>query len=127
MKKVTHTFKKMLRIFAAKHERHHSMSSIDIARTIFSLINIALGLVAWCVPFISVLRRKYTVITSWCSFISCALALIMWVATQMQFAQRGDWSGVIDTAPAGLFVCVCLLCVTVIMNVWALLRSKKLD
>ena len=89
-----------------------------------SYFAIAFGLIAWIVPITALFRRKYGVLAAWGSLIPCAASLVMWVAAQLQMAYHSDWSGIYDTAPTGLKVCVILVALTVILNACAYLRGK---
>jgi len=93
--------------------------------SILAWLALPIGLVAWFVPFIAALRGKYSVKISCCSFIPCAVALVFWNASLLQFINKGDMSALMDVAPTGVFVCIVLAAVTVILNAFALLRSRK--
>ena len=92
---------------------------------VLGLAALPIGLVAWFVPFIAGLRGKYTVAISWWSFIPCAVALVFWNASLLQFVNKGDMSSIMDVAPTGAWVCVILVAVTVGLNVVALVRGRK--
>lgn len=88
----------------------------------FNLASLLLGLTAWGLGIVKILRRKQT------AFLMSASYLCMGTAMVLQFFElrhrilTGDLSAVLDIYPAMAWVTLVLLLGTVLLNVIALFR-----
>lgn len=94
----------------------------------FSLLNVAsvlLGLVAWCIPTVCIIRKQYTAISSLGSFAACIFALLMQMIYQWHLVDIEDWSALLDTSEAVVRVSAFLAVTTIALNLLCVLRSRK--
>lgn len=102
----------------------------------FSLLNLAsllLGLIAWILPIISIMQYKKHENKSWIilsiiSISSCAISLFLQIIYNNNLVQINDWSAIMDTTNALVFVSSVLLVVTISLNaVTTMIYYKRLD
>ena len=89
-----------------------------------------LGLVAWTLPVISLIRNKknlshHTVIFSTLSLSSCAISLYFQLLYTNHLVNISDWTAMMDTMGATLFAASVLLIITIILNLLLMLTSHK--
>ncbi|MCZ2259565.1 hypothetical protein [Sporosarcina sp. G11-34] len=86
-----------------------------------NLGSLALGLIAWILPIISLMRyvrqdqRKLVVLT-FMSFSACAISLIFQIFYHYHLVKIEDWSALMDTMGGVAFASAMLLIVTIILN-----------
>jgi cytochrome c oxidase subunit 4 len=82
-----------------------------------NLGSLVLGLIAWILPVINLVRRnrKWTVL-SLASVSACAISLCMQIFYTDYLVRIADWSALMDTSSAVAMVSTLLLVVTIILN-----------
>jgi len=83
--------------------------------------SLGLGLVAWILPIISLMKYRTKTQNSWSmrsvlSLSTCAIAIYFQVIYNHYLVKIEDWSALIDTAGAVNFVAGVLLVVTILLN-----------
>jgi len=87
--------------------------------------SLLLGLIAWILPVINLLKRKMNVLFTFASISACAVALYLQIIYQNYLAIKEDWSAIMDTSGGLVFVSSVLLAITLVLNVIVLLRNNK--
>jgi len=92
--------------------------------------SLVLGLAAWIMPVISIIRHRTTrvrlrMLFSVISFSACAFSLFMQIAQIRQRVILQDWAALMDTAGALVTVSLLLVIITVILNGIAWLLPTK--
>lgn len=87
-----------------------------------NLGSLLLGLLAWVLPVINLVRRDKTKNKSWvalsvASISACAISLYLQILYQNHLVKIEDWSALMDTSNAVALVSAILLSVTVILNI----------
>ncbi|WP_028391177.1 hypothetical protein [Bacillus cihuensis] len=88
---------------------------------LFNLGSLILGLIAWILPVVNLMRYKKHVHWNWVvpSIISigaCAISLCFQILYNYHLVKIEDWSALMDTTGAVAFVAAVLLIVTIILN-----------
>jgi hypothetical protein len=89
-----------------------------------NLLNIGslvLGLIAWSLPFVMLLRYKQNNSDNWIafsvlSFSACALSLCFQIFYSYHLVKIEDWSALMDTTGPVTLAAAVLLIVTIILN-----------
>lgn len=95
--------------------------------------SLLLGLIAWILPIISLMQYKKHENKSWIilsiiSISSCAISLFLQIIYNNHLVQINDWSAIMDTTNALVFVSSVLLVVTISLNaVTTMIYYKRLD
>ncbi|GAA0824802.1 hypothetical protein [Clostridium tertium] len=95
--------------------------------------SLLLGLIAWILPIISLMqykkhKNKSWIILSIISISSCAISLFLQIIYNNHLVQINDWSALMDTTDALVFVSAVLIVVTIILNtVTTFIYYKKLE
>ncbi|MGI6168506.1 MAG: hypothetical protein ACOYI4_02160 [Christensenellales bacterium] len=89
-----------------------------------------LGLIAWILPIISLMRAEKLsdrggVFYIFFSFSACSIALLLQQYYNDYLVQIGDWSALMDTTGAVSIVSMILLVVTIVLNAASLLRRRN--
>ncbi|MDP3387318.1 MAG: hypothetical protein Q8S24_08790 [Eubacteriales bacterium] len=84
--------------------------------------SIALGLVAWILPIASLMRFKKQNNHNWAilsivSISACAISLFFQIIYNNHLVKIEDWSALMDTTGAVVFVSGVLLVVTLLLNI----------
>ncbi|MBP1947495.1 hypothetical protein [Virgibacillus litoralis] len=84
--------------------------------------SLVLGLIAWILPAINLMRNKKGnhrnwVVLSVMSISACAISLIFQIFYTNHLVKIEDWSALMDTTGAVAFVSAVLVIVTIILNV----------
>ncbi len=87
----------------------------------FNVGSFVLGLIAWILPIISLLRIKNRDNKNWSflSFVSisaCAISLYFQLVYNNYLVKIGDWAALMDTTEAIVFAAEVLVIVTLILN-----------
>lgn len=97
-----------------------------------NLASLVLGVVAWLLPLVCLVlphKEKNRVWAAFClaSISACATALYFQICYQRHLVDIGDWSALMDTAGALVFVASVLLAVTLALNivVWIVYHRKQ--
>ena len=98
---------------------------------ILNLGSLVLGLVAWTLPVINLLKEnkaenKNWIILSVTSFIACSVSLFMQILYNNHLVNIEDWSALIDTSSAVSLVSAVLLVVTTVLNVLTISVYSKI-
>lgn len=83
--------------------------------------SLLLGLIAWILPIISLMQYKENKNKSWIilsiiSISSCVISLFLQSIYNNHLVQINDWSALMDTTDALVFVSAVLIVVTIILN-----------
>lgn len=95
--------------------------------------SLLLGLIAWILPIISLMQYKENKNKSWIilsiiSISSCVISLFLQIIYNNHLVQINDWSALMDTTDALVFVSEVLIVVTIILNtVTTFIYYKKLE
>ncbi|MBU6135322.1 MULTISPECIES: hypothetical protein [Clostridium] len=95
--------------------------------------SLLLGLIAWILPIISLMQYKENKNKSWIilsiiSISSCVISLFLQIIYNNHLVQINDWSALMDTTDALVFVSAVLIVVTIILNtVTTFIYYKKLE
>lgn len=83
--------------------------------------SLSLGLIAWILPVVSILRyKKNNIINGLICLISpaaCAVSLCFQIIYNYHLVKIGDWSALLDTSGASTMASAVLLTVTIILNI----------
>jgi len=97
---------------------------------LFNIGSLVLGLVAWVLPIISLLKYRNKTQNSWSmrsilSLSACTIAIYFQVIYHHYLVKIEDWSALMDTAGAVNFVAGVLLVVTILLNGITLVMYTK--
>jgi cytochrome c oxidase subunit 4 len=92
--------------------------------------SIALGLVAWIFPLASLMRFKKKNNDNWAihsilSISACAVSLFFQIIYSNHLVKIEDWSALMDTTGAVVFVSSVLLVVTFLLNLVTMVLNNK--
>lgn len=88
----------------------------------YGLLNLAsllLGLGAWALPMIAILRKRNAGLSTGISFGLCSLSLLLQICYTQHLVNIGDWSALQDTHYAVQFAACALLIGTAVLNLIA--------
>ncbi len=97
---------------------------------LLNLGSLILGLIAWIVPVISLMRIKkgnnqnYLALSA-ISFSSCAISLTLQISSISQIVKIQDWTAILDTIDSIVFVSMILVAVTIILNIVHLFMYRR--
>ncbi|MCK1993726.1 hypothetical protein GW626_09370 [Peribacillus muralis] len=88
---------------------------------LLNLGSLVLGLLAWILPVVNLMRYKNHEINNWValSFMSisaCAISLCFQILYNYHLVRIEDWNAIMDTMYAVAFAATVLLIVTIILN-----------
>ncbi|MBY0146873.1 hypothetical protein [Neobacillus niacini] len=89
---------------------------------LLNLCSLVLGLVAWILPVVNLMRyKKHDQRMKWAvlsilSISACTLSLCFQIFYTKHLVEREDWSALMDTAGTMAFVAAVLIIVTIILN-----------
>ena len=92
---------------------------------LLNLASLAMGLAAWCLPIIGIIRNQYGAMISIGSFLFCGLAFLLQMLYQWHLVAIEDWSALMDTAGAVVFVSAFLLVTTTALNCFGAIRNRR--
>jgi cytochrome c oxidase subunit 4 len=103
----------------AKNDRDKIRRYLTVG--LFNVGSIALGLVAWMLPIVSLMRFKKKNNDKWAilsimSISACAVSLFFQIVYSNHLVKIEDWSALMDTTGAVVFVSSVLLVVTFLLN-----------
>jgi cytochrome c oxidase subunit 4 len=95
-----------------------------------NLGSLLLGLIAWILPIVSLIKHSKTehknwVVFSTVSFAACSLSLFFQIVYQDYLAKIEDWSAIMDTSDELVFVSAVLIAVTIVLNVITLIKYRQ--
>lgn len=88
---------------------------------LLNLGSLVLGLMAWILPVVNLMRykkddNKNWIVFSIMSISTCAISLCFQISYNYHLVKIKDWSALMDTAGAVAFAAAVLLIVTIILN-----------
>ncbi len=88
---------------------------------LFNLGSLLLGLIAWILPVVNIMRYKKDNHRNWValsvmSISACAISLYFQIFYSYHLVKIEDWSALMDTMGAVAFVSAVLLIITIILN-----------
>jgi len=94
--------------------------------SLLNLGSLVLGLIAWILPVVNLMRFKKHGNRNWVTFSvisisACAISLYFQIFYAYHLVKIEDWSALMDTMGAVAFVAAVLLIVTIILNAITLL------
>ncbi len=94
--------------------------------------SLGLGLVAWILPIVSLIKRKnsnnkYWALLSIVSLSACATSLLFQIIYNKHLVTIEDWSALMDTINAVVYVSTFLLLTTIILNVIVFIMYNRRD
>jgi len=97
---------------------------------LLNLGSLVLGLIAWILPLVNLMRYKKDghqnwVVFSMISICACATSLSFQIFYQSHLVTIADWAALMDTTDAVVFVTAVLLIVTILLNVMTLLLYRN--
>lgn len=99
---------------------------------LLNLGSFVLGLVAWILPVVNLLRRnkaksRNCIVLFMASISACAISLCMQIFYTNHLVKIEDWSALMDTSSAVAMVSTLLLVVTIVLNavVFVVYHGKK--
>ena len=90
-----------------------------------NLARIVLGLLAWTLPVVAMVRRKNAAGCCAGSFLLCSLSLLLQLVNMVYLCRIRDFSAVEDTVGAVALAAIVLVIGSMILNAIAALISKK--
>ncbi|HHU19130.1 MAG TPA: hypothetical protein GXZ58_02585 [Bacilli bacterium] len=97
---------------------------------LLNLGSLILGLIAWIVPVISLMRikkenNKNDLALSVISLSSCAISLTLQISSISQMVKIQDSTAILDTIDSTVFVSMILVAVTIILNIVHLFMYRR--
>jgi cytochrome c oxidase subunit 4 len=94
---------------------------------LLNLGSLVLGLIAWILPVVSIMRHDKIDHRSWAvlsvaSISACAISLCMQIFYSDHLVRIADWSALMDTSSAVAMVSTLLLVVTIVLNAVAFVK-----
>ena len=88
---------------------------------LLNLGSLMLGLIAWILPVVNLVKQNKADHKNWAVFSvasvsACAISLCMQIFYNNHLVRIEDWSALMDTSNAVVFVSVILLLVTIVLN-----------
>ena len=96
-----------------------------------NLASLVLGIVAWLIPLLGIARRKTRTFTRtsgiWplISIGACSVSLWFQILYNHHLVEIEDWSALMDTTKALVFVSGVLVIVTIILNIISMYRNRN--
>ena len=98
---------------------------------LFNIGSLVFGLIAWMLPIVNLMRYKRPpnnrnwVALSILSIIACAISLCLQIFNIYHLVKIEDWSALLDTMGAVVFIATILLVVTIILNIITLIIYRN--
>lgn len=97
-----------------------------------NLGSLLLGLIAWILPITNLARHNKVEHKNWdifstASFIVCSISLFFQIVYQDYLAKTENWSAIMDTSGALVFVSAVLIVVTIVLNIITLLKYRRIN
>ena len=98
----------------------------------FNLASLLLGLTAWVLPIVNLAKHNKAEHKNWIVFSvssigACAISLFFQIVYQNYLAGKEDWSAIMDTSGALVFVSAVLLFITIMLNVIVPVKYRKIS
>lgn len=108
---------------------HESRGEVIIV-SFLNLGSLVLGLIAWTLPVVSLMRTqkneyKHWVVLSVMSISACAISLCFQIFYSYHLVKIEDWTALLDTTSTVVFMATVLLIVTIILNTINLIVYRK--
>src|SRR5690606_10694989 len=97
---------------------------------LFNLGSLVLGLISWTLPIVNLTRYKNNDYKNWRTFSvlsmsTCAISLYFQILYNYHLVKIGDWSALMYTTGAVVFVAAVLLISTIILNAITMFVYRK--
>ncbi|GAA0339646.1 hypothetical protein GCM10008967_32510 [Bacillus carboniphilus] len=93
---------------------------------LLNLGSIVLGLIAWTLPLVNLMRyRKNWVILSIMSISACAISLCLQIFYNYHLVKIEDWAALLDITGAVVLASVVLVIVTLLLNIFTLVEYRR--
>jgi cytochrome c oxidase subunit 4 len=97
---------------------------------ILNLFSLVLGIIAWTLPVVSLMRynnrkRKNWAVLSIISISACSISLCFQIFYNYYLVKLEDWSALMDTMGAVMFSAAVLLTVTITLNMITLIVYRR--
>lgn len=86
--------------------------------------SVLFGLIALIVPFIGAAGKNRPAFTA-VSFSACGIALCIQIYYAAMMVKQEAWSALIDTMDATVFVSAALLVITIMLNLFFIIKRKQ--
>ena len=90
-----------------------------------NIISLVLGIGAWGVAVVAILKPTVSHKSTILSFSLCALSLVAQLFEISRRVNLGDYAAIEDTIRAIIIASIVLVVITIILNIVALVKSKK--
>ena len=90
-----------------------------------NIISLTLGISAWVVAAIAIAKSTYSHKKTIVSFALCAFSLVFELFEISRRVNLGDYAAIEDTIRAVIIAAIVLVVFTIILNIIALIKSKK--
>ena len=90
-----------------------------------NIISLVLGIGAWGVAVVAILKPTVSHKSTILSFSLCALSLVAQLFEISRRVNLGDYAAIEDTIRAVIIASIVLVIVTIILNIIALIKAKK--
>jgi hypothetical protein len=92
--------------------------------------SLVLGLIAWLLPVVNLLRdkkqeNKKWVVLSFVSISACAISICFQIFYNYHLVKIEDWSALMDTIGAVAFASTVLIIVTILLNALTFILNRK--
>jgi hypothetical protein len=92
--------------------------------------SLVLGLIAWILPIINLMKNNKQVHKNWVvlslmSISACAISICFQIFYQNHLVKIEDWSAIMDTMGSVAFVSTVLLVVTILLNVITIIVYRE--
>jgi cytochrome c oxidase subunit 4 len=98
----------------------------------FNVGSLILGLSAWILPIINLIKQNKAEHRNWIillliSMSSCAISVLFQIVYQNHLTKIEDWSAIMDTIWAVMFVSTVLIVTTIILNLITIIKYSKIN
>ena len=90
-----------------------------------NIISLTLGIGAWVAAAIAIAKTTYSHKNTIVSFALCAVSLVAELFEISRRVNLGDYAAIEDTIRAVIIASIVLVVLTIILNIVALVKSKK--
>ncbi|MGL4374231.1 MAG: hypothetical protein ACRCS6_10630 [Turicibacter sp.] len=102
----------------------------NMMMALFNISSVVLGLIAWGLPIYNLMSDKKSNSKNWSmlsilSLSSCATAICFQLISINEWVNISDWTALLDTMNAVIFVSIFLLMTTIILNVFTWIIYRK--
>jgi len=100
--------------------------------TWFNAGSLLLGLIAWILPAINLIKYNKAKHKSWIvllfvSMSACTISVLFQIVYQNHLVEIEDWSAIMDTTWGVLFISAVLVAVTITLNLITVIKYRKIN